>query len=108
MSDLLDRMKSFEKKYALDAEKAFKLEARACKKLGLAIAAKLGKIGPDADAYAMDVVTSNLEEAGFNDVIRKVRADLDAANLQDIDNAKLEAMLVTHMEEAAKELASAA
>ncbi|HEY0570304.1 MAG TPA: DUF1476 domain-containing protein, partial [Enterovirga sp.] len=49
------------------------------KMLGLWVAEQLGKSGNEADAYAKAVVASDFEEAGDGDVVRKVKADLDAA-----------------------------
>ena len=51
--------------------------SKACKLFGLIIAEKLGFEGDEAQSYAMDVVEANLEEAGFEDVFRKVRPDLE-------------------------------
>jgi hypothetical protein len=54
--------------------------------LGLWAALKLGKSGADAEAYAMEVVTSDVEEAGDHDVFRKIRQDFDAAGVQQSDH----------------------
>ncbi len=92
MSDFKDRETAFENKYAHDAEMMFKAEARACKLFGLWLAGELGIIGADADAYAKGVVGANLDEAGFDDVIRYVRSDIDDHDLgiSDADiNAKM-------------------
>jgi hypothetical protein len=72
------REEGFERKYALDEEQRFKAEARRNKLLGLWVAEKLGKSGPDADAYAKEVVAADFEEAGDADVVRKVLGDLTA------------------------------
>ena len=76
MSTFDDREKSFEKKFAHDAELQFKVEARRNKLLGLWAAGLLGKAGDDANAYAAEVVRSDFEEAGDEDVFRKVSGDL--------------------------------
>ncbi|THH38704.1 DUF1476 domain-containing protein [Aliishimia ponticola] len=76
MSTFDDRENAFENKYAHDAEMQFKAEARRNKLLGLWAAAILGKTGDDADAYAKEVVKSDFEEAGHEDVYRKVSGDL--------------------------------
>jgi hypothetical protein len=70
------REEGFEKKFAHDEELQFKAMARRNKLLGLWAAEKLGKTGADADAYAKEVVLADFEEAGDNDVLRKVAADL--------------------------------
>jgi len=72
------REEGFEKKFAHDEELRFKATARRNKLLGLWVAQKLGMSGADADAYAKEVVQADFEEAGEDDVFRKVRKDLDA------------------------------
>ena len=81
MSDFSDREKGFERMFALDEELRFKAMARRNKLLGLWAAEKLGKSGADAEAYAKEVVVSDIEEAGDHDVLRKVKADFDAAGV---------------------------
>jgi hypothetical protein len=76
MSTFDDRENAFENKYAHDAEMQFKAEARRNKLLGLWAAELLGKTGDAAQAYAKEVVQSDFEEAGDEDVYRKVSADL--------------------------------
>lgn len=70
-----------EKKFAHDEELMFKAMARRNKLLGLWAAEKLGKTGADADAYAKSVVMADFAEAGDDDVLRKVKADLDAGKV---------------------------
>jgi hypothetical protein len=77
-----DRQKAFENKFAHDAELRFKAEARRNKLLGMWAAEKLGKAGDDAAAYAKEVVASDFEEAGDDDVVRKVLHDLNSSGLQ--------------------------
>ncbi|MBP2559006.1 hypothetical protein J2T08_003335 [Neorhizobium galegae] len=79
MSGLSDREKAFENKFALDQELKFKALARRNKLVGLWAAGLLGKA--DADAYAKEVVVADFEEAGDEDVFRKLRSDLDAAGV---------------------------
>src|SRR6478735_3142064 len=79
------REEGFEKKFAHDEELRFKATARRNKLLGLWAAEKLGKAGADADAYAKEVVRADFEEAGDNDVFRKVRADFDSAGVAQSD-----------------------
>ncbi|WP_201026354.1 DUF1476 domain-containing protein [Paramesorhizobium deserti] len=86
MTGMDDRKDAFEKKFAHDAELKFKAEARRNKLLGLWAAEKLGKTGEDADAYAKEVVVADFEEAGDEDVFRKIRADFDAAGVQQSDH----------------------
>ena len=81
MSNLRDRQEGFEKKFAMDEESKFKAVARRNKLLGLWAAEKLGKAGQNADDYSKEVVRSDFEEAGDNDVFRKIRTDFDAAGV---------------------------
>lgn len=86
MNTMKDREQGFERKFALDEETRFKATARRNRLLGLWAAEKLGKSGADADAYAKEVVMSDIEEAGDHDVFRKVRADFDAAGVEQSDH----------------------
>jgi hypothetical protein len=70
------REDGFEKKFAHDEELQFKAGARRNKLLGLWAAEKLGLSGPQADAYAKEVVMADFEEAGDQDVLHKVAKDL--------------------------------
>lgn len=76
MSSFDDRSDAFENKFAHDAEMQFKAEARRNKLLGLWAADLLGKTGADAEAYAAEVVKSDFQEAGDEDVFRKIAGDL--------------------------------
>jgi hypothetical protein len=82
MAGMDDRKDAFEKKFAHDEELAFKATARRNKLLGLWAAEKLGKSGDAAEAYAKSVVLADFEEAGDDDVIRKVVADLAAGGVE--------------------------
>jgi hypothetical protein len=86
MSSMNDREKGFEKKFAMDEELRFKATARRNKMLGLWAAEKLGKTGDEAEAYAKEVIISDIEEAGDHDVFRKVRKDFDDAGVQQSDH----------------------
>src|SRR6476659_5366728 len=79
MSTFNQRSDGFEKKFAHDEELRFKAMARRNKLLGLWAAEKLGKSGAEAEAYSGDVVSADFEEAGDEDVFRKIRKDFDAA-----------------------------
>ncbi len=80
------REEGFEKKFAHDEQLLFKAQARRNKMLGLWAAEQLGKTGADAEAYARTVVIADLEEAGDDDVFRKVRKDFDAAKVEQSDH----------------------
>lgn len=79
MTAMQDREKAFEAKFAKDEELRFRAEARRNKLLGLWAAQLLGK--SDVEAYAKEVVAADFEEAGHEDVVRKVKADFDAAGV---------------------------
>lgn len=76
MSTFNERERAFESKFAHDAEMQFRAVARRNKRLGLWAAELLGKSGQDAEDYAMEVIRADFEEAGHEDVFRKVAADL--------------------------------
>ena len=80
------REEGFEKKFAHDEELRFKAMARRNKLLGLWAAEKLGFSGAAADDYAKSVVKVDFEEAGEDDVFRKVRADFDARKVAQSDH----------------------
>ena len=86
MSTFDKREDGFEKKFAHDEEFRFKAAARRNKLLGMWAAEKLGKSGAAADAYAKEVVMADFEEAGDDDVFRKVRKDFDAAGVAQSDH----------------------
>lgn len=81
MSGFDKREKNEEAKYALDQQLLFKATARRNKLLGLWAADLLGKTGDEAAAYATEVVKSDFEEAGDEDVFRKVSGDLAAGGV---------------------------
>ena len=90
------REQGFEKKFAHDEELLFKANARRNRLLGLWAAEKMGLSGPAADAYAKEVVVADFEEAGDDDVLRKVRKDFDAKGVamsdQDIRKTMIDLM----------------
>lgn len=100
MTTFDDRENAYEAKFAHDEEMNFKAAARSHKKLGLWAAELLGKTGEEADAYAKSVVLSDFEEAGHEDVFRKVSGDLgDKA-----DESTIRAMMAKCLSEAKIEL----
>jgi hypothetical protein len=80
------REEGFEKKFAHDEELKFKATARRNKLLGLWAAEKLGLTGPAADAYSKEVIAADFEEAGDEDVFRKLRKDFDAKGVSESDH----------------------
>lgn len=102
MTTFDDRENAFENKYAHDADMQFRAEARRNKLLGLWAAELLGKSGDDAAAYAKEVVASDFEEAGDEDVYRKVSGDLgDKA-----DETTIRTKMISLMAEAKAQLMS--
>ncbi len=81
MSTFDKRQEGFESKFAHDEELRFKATARRNKLLGLWAAGLMGKEGDDAEAYAREVVKADFEEAGEEDVYRKIKGDLEAAKV---------------------------
>jgi hypothetical protein len=86
MTNLNDRKDASENKFAHDEQLKFKAAARRNKLLGLWAAELMGKSGDAAAQYAKEVVASDFEEAGDHDVFRKVRADFDAAGVDQSDH----------------------
>lgn len=89
MTTFDDRENAFESKFAHDAEMQFRAEARRNKLLGLWAAELLGKSGDEAAAYAAEVVGADFEEAGIEDVVRKVAGDLGAKSSAEAVRAKM-------------------
>ncbi len=94
MTTFDERENAFENKFAHDQEMLFKAEARRNKLMGLWVADILEKKGDEAEAYAVEVVKADFEEAGHEDVMRKVMADLDG-RLPEEDVRKKYAELLT-------------
>ena len=86
MSGINDRGDAYENKFAHDAELKFKAEARRNKLLGNWAAEKLGKSGDAIEDYAKEVIRSDFEEPGDDDVFRKIREDFDAAGIDQSDH----------------------
>jgi len=106
MSQFEDRQKGQEAKFAFDAEKKFKAEARRNKLLGFWAAELLGHTGDAADAYAAEVVAADFEEPGDEDVFRKVSADLKAKGLsigEDVIRQKMATLVAVANEQIAAE-----
>ncbi len=94
-----DRKDTFEAKYAHDQELRFKMIARRNKQLGLWAASLLGKEGEMADAYVLEVIKSDFEETGDDDVMRKVAVDLSSTDVTEEDVRKKMDMLLQEVME---------
>ena len=105
MTDFSDRQKGEERKYAMDEETAFRVAARRNRLLGHWAAAKMGLTAEETDAYAKEVVQADFEEAGDEDVIRKVFGDLTSAGC-DVDDAEVRRVLEEKAVEAKRQLMS--
>ena len=75
-----DRKKSFEKKYQMDQELQFKVQARSCKYLAEFVCLKLGKTEEQKQSYIQEVIKADMKEAGQEDVFRKIKKDFQAAS----------------------------
>ncbi len=92
MSQFSDRERAFETKYARDEEMQFRIIARRNRLLGQWAARLMGLTDEEAESYAKDVIRSDFEEAGENDVIRKVLGDLTAAGIECDEDTVVEAL----------------
>ncbi|MDP8993596.1 MAG: DUF1476 domain-containing protein [Pseudomonadota bacterium] len=103
MTTFDDRERAFESKYSRDQEMQFKIIARRNRLLGLWAARQMGLTDAEADAYAKDVVRADFEEAGDQDVIRKLLGDLTSAGVE-TDEAKIREALGHKEVEARRQL----
>ncbi len=103
MTTFDDRERAFEAKYVRDEDMAFRVTARRNKLLGQWAAAKMGLTPEETDAYAKAVVQADFEEAGDEDVIRKLVGDMLAANVE-IDEATVRSAIEEKMVEARRQL----
>jgi len=105
MSSFNDREKAFESKFAHDQELKFKATARRNKLLGVWAAEQMGLSGDDAQAYVAEVIRSDLEEPGDEDVFRKVWGDFQAKKVE-VSEHQLRRQLVDLMDEAIRQVES--
>ena len=106
MSGFDDRQKGQEAKFAFDSEKKFKAEARRNKLLGIWAAELMSLSGDEAKAYAAEVVAADFEEAGDEDVFRKVSGDLKAKGIsvgEDVIRQKMATLVAVANEQIASE-----
>jgi hypothetical protein len=101
MTQFNDRETAFENKFAHDAELQFKVNARRDKLTGLWAASLLGHSGDAAEAYAKTVVIADLAEAGDDDVVAKLLADLAGTGT---DEATIRAQLAQNFTEARRQI----
>lgn len=105
MTDFNDRRKGEEAKFVMDEDTAFRVAARRNRLLGEWAAQLMSLTPEETDAYAKSVVQADFEEAGDEDVIRKLLGDFVAADV-DIDDAAVRAALEEKAVEARRQLMS--
>ena len=105
MNTFDDRKNAAEAKYKHDQEFQFKVIARRNKLLGLWAAERMGIAGEDAEAYAKQVVMSDFDEPGDDDVLRKVLGDLTQKGI-DADNRSVRSQMDRLLGEAKSQLAA--
>jgi len=103
MTTFDERERAFEAKFAHDEEMKFRLVARRNRLLGTWAAGLMGLSDVESDAYAKDVVRAEFEEAGDEDVIRKLLGDLTSAGVE-IDDSTIREQLGHKADEARRQL----
>lgn len=103
MTTFDDRERAFEAKFARDEDIAFRVSARRNRLLGQWAAAKMKLTPEETDAYAKAVVQADFEEAGDEDVIRKLLGDLIAAGVE-VDDATIRQAITEQTVEARRQL----
>ncbi len=106
MTTFDEREQAFENKFAHDQEMAFRITARRNRLLGQWAAGLMNLTAAEADSYAKSVVQADFEEAGDEDVIRKLLGDLTTAGV-DVDDAKIRAALDAKLIEARRQIMEA-
>ena len=102
MTSFDERERAFEAKFARDEELQFRIHARRNRLLGQWAADRMGLTPEEADAYAKSVVQADFEEAGDEDVVRKLLGDLTSAGVE-VDDATVRAALETQLIEARRQ-----
>lgn len=103
MTTFDDREKRFESEYAHDQDLKFRVEARRNRLVGMWAAEKLGMSGDEIEAYAKEVIKADFEEAGHEDVFRKLRADLDKAR-DEVSDEEIRTKMSECLEEAMNQI----
>ena len=85
MTTFDEREKAFENMFAHDQEMQFRIQARRNRLLGEWAAARMGLTPEETDAYAKSVVQADFEEAGDEDVIRKLLGDMTQAGIDIVE-----------------------
>jgi hypothetical protein len=103
MTDFNDRERAEEAKFAMDEDTQFRITARRNRLLGQWAAERMGLSAVEAEAYAKAVVQADFEEAGDEDVIRKLLGDLTSAGVE-VTEGDIRAALDAKMVEARRAL----
>jgi hypothetical protein len=103
MTTFDDRERAHEAKFARDEDMAFRVTARRNKLVGQWAAVKMGLTSEETDSYAKSVVQADFEEAGDEDVVRKLMGDLTAAGVETNDE-EIRTALSSLMIEARRQL----
>ena len=82
MNKFDEREKNFEKKFAIDQELQFKVAARSNKYIAEFVNSMLGKPKEDNQAYVQEIIKADMEEAGNEDVFRKIKKDFEKASIK--------------------------
>ena len=99
MSKFDEREKSFEKKFAKDQELQFKVAARSNKYLAEWVSSKLGKNDEHKQNYVHEIIKADMEEAGNEDVFRKVKKDFESSAIN-IDDSEIRNQMTIALERA--------
>ena len=92
MNKFNEREKNFEKKFQIDQELKFKVEAKSNKYLGEWASLKLGKAEEEKQKYIQEIIKADMEEAGQEDVFRKIKKDFQSASISIEDSEIREQM----------------
>lgn len=106
MTTFDNRENAFENKFARDEDMSFRITARRNRLVGQWAAAKMGLTAEETDSYSKSVVQADFEEAGDEDVIRKLLGDLTAAGV-DTSDEEVRKALSDHEVEARRQLMEA-
>jgi hypothetical protein len=101
-----EREKSFERKFKLDQDQQFRAQSRRDRIFGEWVAGKLGLWGNEIEAYSVQVLDSNFEKPGDEDMLDKVKADLQAKQIT-ISDGDLRTALLDAYGEAARQISGA-
>ena len=87
MADFNEREKAFEAKFKLDEELKFKATARRNRLLGHWAGEKMGFSEAECDAYAKEVIISDFEKPGDDDVLQKVLTDFQGKSVEESEQS---------------------